>query len=210
MPKIIDPQNEDRNVLAYDTETTDMPVWKEPSDSPGQPHIVQLAATLRHPSTGFEISSMNVIIKPDGWKWDDTNEAFGVHGITYELAMDVGIPESLAVEMLIEMSRETTRVAYGRTFDQRIIRIGLKRYFGVEDYEAWGEKDDHPCAMLLAAKIMKAKSDGEHDGKHKKLGIAYNWFTGKEMVNAHNAKFDADACADVYLAILKMQSEGLL
>ena len=32
--------------IFYDTETTGIPLFSEPSEHPGQPHIVQLAACL--------------------------------------------------------------------------------------------------------------------------------------------------------------------
>lgn len=32
--------------LVFDTETTGLPIWKEPSDHPDQPHVVDIAWTL--------------------------------------------------------------------------------------------------------------------------------------------------------------------
>ena len=192
-------------VIAYDTETTSIPEWKLPSGDPKQPHLVQLAAILVDADTGTELSSMDVIIRPEGWKSDP--EAEEVHGITTEMAMDVGIPEGLAIEMLYEMSDGATRVAYNRTFDQRIIRIGMKRYFEDADTEKWAEKDNHHCAMLLARPIIA--NDPGYTGKNvnQKLGFAYNFFTGKTLVGAHNAKVDAQACLEIYLAILELQKK---
>jgi DNA polymerase-3 subunit epsilon len=195
-------------VIAYDTETTGMPEWKIPSRDPLQPHLVSLAAILKDADTGEELQSMSVIVKPEGW--ESCQEALETHGITHEMAMDVGIPEGLAIEMLYEMQDGCTRVAYNRTFDQRIIRIGMKRYFTEEDAEKWAIKDNHPCAMLLARPIMAADPGGLYKNVNQKLAVAYNYFTGKELANAHNAKVDADACMDIYLEILKRQEQGLV
>ncbi|MEA3044540.1 MAG: polymerase subunit epsilon [Sphingomonadales bacterium] len=30
-------------ILGYDTETTGLPAWHDPSDAPHQPHVIQLA-----------------------------------------------------------------------------------------------------------------------------------------------------------------------
>lgn len=78
----------------YDTETTGLPDFKAPSEAPQQPHIIQLAAILVNPETRKTISSMDVIIRPNGWTIPD--DIAKIHGITTEHAMDVGIPESLA------------------------------------------------------------------------------------------------------------------
>lgn len=53
--------------ICYDTETTGLPLFKEPSDHPGQPRVTQLAAELFDDATGATIASMDVIIRPDGW-----------------------------------------------------------------------------------------------------------------------------------------------
>lgn len=41
--------------LFYDNETNGLPLFKEPSNHPGQPHIVQLAAVLVDLDTGKEL-----------------------------------------------------------------------------------------------------------------------------------------------------------
>jgi len=51
--------------LAFDTETTGLPLFKEPSEHPDQPHIVQLAAVLVDLDTRRELASMDVIVKPE-------------------------------------------------------------------------------------------------------------------------------------------------
>ena len=49
--------------LAYDTETTGLPLFKEPSEDPRQPHIVQLGALLVDLDTRKTIASMDVIVR---------------------------------------------------------------------------------------------------------------------------------------------------
>ena len=42
---------------------------------------------------------------------------------------------------------------------------------------------------------------GRTHHKSANLGEAYRHFTGKELVGAHNAQVDVQACMDVYFAI---------
>ncbi len=183
-------------VFVYDTETSGLPEWKIPSDDPKQPHIVQLSGLVADLRTGEILDQMDVIVKPDGWVI--TQETIDAHGITNERAEAEGIPEKEAIEMLINMRGDHKRVAYNKTFDQRIIRIGLKRFFPEDVMEKWHVKEDHDCAMRMAKADMKVKS--------VKLVDAYEHYTGSKLEGNHNAAVDTMACLDVYTAILKKQN----
>ena len=73
-------------ILFYDTETTGLPDRKAPSDSPGQPHLVQIAAVLVDPETLEVLGRMNRIVAPDDWTI--SKEVSAIHGITHERALD--------------------------------------------------------------------------------------------------------------------------
>lgn len=176
-------------VVVFDIESSKMPEWKIPSDSPEQPHIVQLAAALYNVQTKEIIQSMDVIVRPDGWEIEQVT--IDIHGITQEHALEVGIPEEVALEMLICMAGDATRVCYNRTFDQRMIRIALKRYeYAEQAIDKWAEKDNFDCAMQMARKAI--------GGKQPKLVDAYQHLTGKTLENAHTALADMKACAEIY------------
>lgn len=184
----------DNHVLVWDTETTDLPDWKTPSEAPEQPHLVQLAAVLLNTDTGKIAQSMDVIIRPDGWV--SAPEAFELHGITTLHSIEVGIPEKLALEMFLAMWNGHQRIAFNTTFDNRIIRIGTKRYFDEQTIDRWHQGKqgvEWSCMMLAARKIM--------GGKQPTLQEAYFYFTGKELVGAHTAMADTLACLEVYKAI---------
>lgn len=194
--------------LIYDTETTGLPDFKAPSEAPHQPHIVQLAACLVDLDTRQTISSMDVICRPDGWTIPDDIAA--IHGITTEHALDVGIPESLAVGMFMEMWSGRLRIAHNEPFDARILRIALMRFEDEQTADKWkaGTSD---CTARLATPICKIPptpkmvAAGFNKFKTANLGEAYRHFTGKELENAHRAMADVQGCMEVFFKILDQQ-----
>jgi len=191
-------------VCAYDTETTGLPDWKNPSDSHHQPHLVQLAAILADEDTGKVISTLDLIIQPDGW--DIPQEVADIHGITNEIANEVGVNEMDAVALFLQMVGSAKRLAHNRTFDQRIIRIATKRYFPENVQEKWAEKENHDCTMIMAKPIMQMEPKGRYGYKSPKLSEAYEHFMGKELQDAHSAIADARACLDIYFAMKGLTS----
>lgn len=195
--------------LFFDTETTGLPDFKATSEAPHQPHIVQLAACLVNLDTRQTIASMDVICRPDGWTIPDDIAA--IHGITTDYAIDVGIPESLAVSMFMKMWGGRLRIAHNEQFDARIVRIALMRHVGQEAADIW-KAGKAECTALLStpicqipptAKMVKA---GFNKFKTANLGEAYRHFTGKELENAHSAMADVQGCMEVYFAIKGAQA----
>ncbi len=87
------------------------------------------------------------------------------------------------------------RVAHNTTFDNRIIRIALKRYMPdlIPD-EVWKNRDLYYCTLFNSKKIMGGRSGHT-------LAEALLHFTGKTLENAHSALPDARACMDIYFSI---------
>lgn len=191
--------------LFFDSETTGIPLWKEPSEHPDQPHIVQLAAELVDLDTREVLESMDVIVKPDGWTI--TEEMAAIHGITHEYAMEVGIPEKDAISQLLALRAKTSlRIAHNRTFDDRIVRIGLKRYFDTPDNEptpeghvqpseAW--KDGEGYCTCYSSRALCALPKN----KLPTLEEAHLALVGVALEGAHNAMNDTRGCKAVYFAI---------
>jgi DNA polymerase-3 subunit epsilon len=180
--------------LVYDCETDKLPLWKEPSDDPRQPHIVQLAAALVDTETRATISSMDVIIRPDGWTIPPDMTA--IHGISYEFARLVGVEEVKALILFHELwTRSDFRVGFNEKFDARIIRIGMKRFLRGNEaaHDAW-KAGRSECAMWAAKMVMGV-------GKLPTLGEAYKHFCGVDLQFAHSAMADVLACKAVYFAI---------
>lgn len=195
--------------LAYDTETTGLPLFSEPSEDPRQPHIVQLAAALVDLDTRRTVASMDVIVRPDGWTIPD--DVAAIHGITTERALDVGVPAPMALNLLLELwGRSSKRIAHNEPFDARLVRIALLRHI-VSDPEAeintrW-KAGPAECTQALSTPILKLpptekmKAARRFHHKSANLGEAYQHFTGKVLENAHTAMADVQACIAVYCAI---------
>ncbi|TPG08285.1 3'-5' exonuclease [Rhodanobacter glycinis] len=186
------------NIIVLDTETQGFPLYKEPSEDPRQPHIVELAALLYDDATGELVEQLHAIVRPDGWIIPD--DVAEIHGITTERAMDEGRPEAeVLAEFLALHARCSLRVAHNEDFDQRIVRIAIKRLGEGATQE---ERDAIADAFKSAPKYCTMKTDAKARGvKWPKLVEAYKHHTGRELEGAHSALFDARACAEVYFAM---------
>ena len=191
--------------LFYDSETSGLPLFSEPSEDPRQPHIVQLGARLVDLEDRKIISTLDVVISPEGWEIPD--DVAAIHGITTEQARAVGVSESLALGMLLDLwGNAETRIGHNEQFDARIVRIAQHR-FDCSDLEVWKDGAAE-CTQRLATPILKLpptdkmKRAGFIKNKSANLGEAYRFFTGRDLVGAHTARADADASKAVYFAIV--------
>ncbi|KCV35744.1 3'-5' exonuclease [Bordetella bronchiseptica] len=196
--------------LFYDTETTGLPLFGEPSEDPRQPHIVQLAAALVDLDTRDTIASLDLVVRPDGWVIPD--EVSAVHGITTEHAAAVGVPESLALSLFFELWAGRPRIGHNEQFDARIIRIAQHRAGELEpDLDAW-KAGRTECTAKMATPIVKCSptpkmiAAGRNHYKTANLSEAVLFFTGKPLENAHSAMADVKGCMDVYFAIQDMRN----
>lgn len=197
-------------VVFYDTETTGLPLWNQPSEHPDQPHIVQLGACLVDVDTRKVLATIDVMCKPDGWLIPD--DVAAIHGITTEMAGDLGVPESLAVEMLLDLVGERTRIGHNEPFDARMVRIACMRHFEPSQADAW-KAGDAECTQKMATPILRIpptdrmKAAGFTKFKTANLREAVLHFTGRPLENAHSALADVHGCMDVWFAIRAQQAQ---
>ena len=192
-------------VLCFDSETTGLPDWKQPSEAPHQPHLVQLAAILADetPEGWTEISSFYGLVKPEGW--EIPQEMTDIHGISQERAMLLGMPERRVAAIFWHLfGVADLLVGHNVSFDARIMRIALKRV-GLDDVALEplkaGPKYDTcskstklvnlpPTAKMIAAGFKTAKAPT--------LSEAYRHFFGEELAGAHDALNDLRANIRLY------------
>ncbi len=184
----------------YDFETSGVPDFGKPSDAPHQPHIVQAAASLVDASTRRTIASVDLIALPTDWTIPA--EVTAIHGVTTDHAMAVGVPEVAIVGMLYSMwTRASVRIAHSEGFDARIMRIACKRFgFDAEQFKAGEAKCTARLSAPLVREGMRAAGLTPPKSPNPKLGDAYRHFTGQELIGAHSARADVDACIAVYWA----------
>lgn len=197
-------------IFVYDTETTGIPLFDQPSDDPRQPHIVEVAAGLFDQETGARFGEYHAVVRPDGWTIPD--EVAAIHGITTERALAEGKPEAEVLGVLAAMwdgEDIAARVAHNESFDARIIRIATKRFLGEAAADRW-KAGKAECTARLSTPILAlpptARMKAAKAFKHKTptLAEAYRHFFGEDLVGAHGALADMQGCARVYFAIKAM------
>jgi DNA polymerase III subunit epsilon len=196
-------------IFAYDTETTGLPLFKERSEDPRQPHLVQLAMLLLN-DDGAETTHCNVIIRPDGWTIPP--EVSEIHGITQERAMDEGIPEHAAVAMFVAMQGQgAMRIAHNESFDRRILRIAMTRGLFARDFIEMIEGRANFCTCNAAKPIVnlppteRMLAAGFTGPKQPKLEECIRHFFGEELAGAHDALVDVRACARLYFHLMSLE-----
>lgn len=183
-------------ILFFDTETTGLPLWKEPSDHPDQPHIVDLACELWD---GDEmVDSFDTIVNPGVVIPDDVVE---LHGITTERAIAEGIPKTEAVDRFHDFVKRADLIAgHNVSFDIRMMRIETARVTG----EKWENMLPTFCTMRKATnvcRILGPKARFSEDWKWPKLSEAIQHFFDEEFEDAHRAAPDCAASRRIYFAL---------
>lgn len=200
--------------LFYDTETTGLPLFGEPSDDPRQPHLVQIAAQLVEDETDAVVASFAAIVKPEGWAIPE--EAAAVHGITTARALEVGLPIGAVLGMFIALwKRSGQRCGFNESFDARIVRIAIKRHADADLADEW-QAGAAVCAARLATplcrmpatpKMVAARRGGQF--KTPKLTEAHEILLGRPMPGAHDAMVDTIGCRDVLRHIRALEARAL-
>lgn len=188
--------------LFFDTETTGLPDWRAPSDSPTQPHLIQLAVILAE-DDGTEVESWQTIVRPyAGARMSP--EAQAAHGISLERAMDEGIDGAVAIEAMMDLAgRASQLVGHNVSFDVRILRIHTTRSHKFK----WEPRVPTFCTMRAATPILnlpptpKMIAAGFNKPKSPNLTECVRHFFNEDLEGAHDALVDVRACKRVFHAI---------
>jgi DNA polymerase III subunit epsilon len=172
-------------LLFFDTETTGIANFKKPFNHPSQPRLVQLAAQLYILDGTRPLHSFCHIIKPDGFTIP--KEASDIHGITTEIAMQIGVKLSWALGSFNGFLRHATRlVGHNVKFDCLVMSRELGLELSTPGF----------CTMEALTNICKLP--GPYGYKWPKLSEAYKHCFGEELKNAHDALVDITATKRLY------------
>lgn len=181
-------------ILFFDTETTGKLDFRAPPEANHQPRLVQLACLLTD-DAGKELSSINIVVKPNGFEIPVS--ATAIHGYTTQAATDLGLDLSTVLFLLNDLRQKPhVVVAHNIDFDLKIVEGELRRGdFDCED----GIFGDARIFCTMKSMTPVCKLPGKYgDYKWPKLQEAYKHAFGVEFDGAHDALADVRACAKVY------------
>jgi DNA polymerase-3 subunit epsilon len=185
-------------ILYFDTETTGKADLRAPLDAPHQPHIVQLAALLCD-DDGKELQSLNVIIKPGNWIIPP--EATEIHGISHDLAMQVGVSAKSAMSVFEWLCKAANLyVAHNIEFDDFVCASEFLRCFNADLSISF---DDQFCTMKAMTGVCNIP--GPYGPKWPKLIEAYRHCFQKDFDGQHDALADVRACKAIHEWIKKQE-----
>lgn len=198
-------------IMLFDTETTNLPLWREPSTHPDQPHLVQFTALICDGAPERETDFVNLFIRPNGWIISDENAA--LHGVTQDRALAEGIDERIVVQRFLSMiGKADLLCAYGIDFDLRIMRIAMLRSgLSKDSCDVLMGAIRHHCVMRQATPLCrlpptdKMMAAGRKTWKTPTLTEAVKALLGEELEDAHDARVDVLSTARLYFAMNKQR-----
>ncbi len=187
--------------LIFDTETTGFPKdWNAPiTDLDNWPRVVQLAWQI-HDEQGALVEVQDHIIYPDGF--DIPFNSTKIHGISTERARDEGKPleEVLA---LFEASMDKCEYLIGHNVKFDLNVTGCE-YYRVKGANPLDRKTPVDSCTETTAELCQLP--GGRGGRYKlpKLEELYFHLFNEGFAEAHNAAFDVEATARVFLELVRL------
>lgn len=191
-------------ILGFDTETSGLPNFHEPSDDPKQPHLLQIAAIL-FDMAGREVHRLSTIVKP-GEGCVIHPLALEAHGITIERANKEGCDPVQLARDFEEMARQATLiVGHNVSFDTRMFRIHAARHLGYK----WEKPCPTFCTMYKSARFTRIpateamRKAGRFHFKSPNLTEAHQHFFGEGFDGAHDALADVTASMRIFWHLVR-------
>lgn len=174
-------------ICFFDTETTGKAKTS---------NLVELACILTD-NTLTPRAEAHLLVKPAGWVIP--REATAIHGISQELADQVGLKLRAACAIFQSMTSSATRLAaHNIEYDLGIMNSAFDM-IGIE-LRPWNNLPTF-CTMKSSTEICKIPNPYPKFGPYKwpTLQEAYSFFhDGQKFQGAHSSRGDVKACIEVY------------
>lgn len=200
-------------ILAFDTETTGLPVYDATLKTTTRPYIIQLSFVLFNTEQLKIIHCYDKIIKLD----DDvaiSSDSIAIHGITREKSKEFGINIVDALLCLFECARHATLIiGHNCSFDMDMIKEESRRINECNIYEdnsIWTSPSmlNIPtyCTMNELRNVCKLPNSNFRyknvvtpSYKWPKLNELHNYLFGTIPKNLHNSLYDTFVCLRCYI-----------
>lgn len=163
-------------------------------------YLVQLSWKLVD-TDGNTIEDVDHIIRPHGYHSIPIDSS-NIHGITIDIAYSKGVDlkEVLMGPFLQALAQADLIVAHNAQFDVKIVLFSALRSGCYEDIYGHLRGKSIVCTMINTRQYCQAK-DRRGRLKMPRLDELHLRVFGRPLVNAHNAKYDVDACHKIYMAL---------
>lgn len=185
----------------FDTETTGLPLFKNPSSDPNQPKIIQLAGVL---SDSEKVHmSINFILQIDDFPIHP--KALEAHGITSEVSNSIGFDPVDTLFPFFHLAMQAdTLVAHNYNFDIRLLKIAYTRIDQLGMYDSI-KALSKACTMHSTTKFCGLTQVNSNRPKWPKLEELYRILFDEELEGAHDALVDVMATRRCYYELVKRE-----
>lgn len=190
-------------VLVFDTETTGLPIGKNPSitETYKWPYIVQLSYVVYDVEMNELLVSFDEILKlPEGI--EISKESIKLHKITKELNQSAGVDRKKVLQLFnYEIQNADIIVGHNISFDKRMVMVECIRNGVQQHFNYNGKKKFEFCTMKTGVDICMIEKIGQNGDKYFKyptLMELYNKLFNETPLNTHNSLVDTLLCLRCY------------
>ena len=184
--------------LIFDTETTGMVQFRKPPEDPSQPDLIQLGMLLVDTGDWSAKARHSMLVQLNEGVTIDPG-AKEAHGISEEDCARYGVAPVVAGSLFNQICMQADIiVAHNLSFDTSIMKTALFR-LGNKPNRMDGRQ--HVCTKEASTDVLKLP--GKYGYKWPTLAEAYRHYTGEEVVGAHDALVDTEACLQVFRGLVQ-------
>ncbi|MBW2230981.1 MAG: 3'-5' exonuclease [Deltaproteobacteria bacterium] len=186
--------------LIFDTETTGMVKWRLPPEHESQPDLIQLGMLLIDTDDWRPHARHSMLVRLSAGVTIEPG-AREAHGISEDDCERYGVPAMVACSLFNQLCMQSELiVAHNMSFDESIMRTALHR-LGGKPNRMQGKR--LICTKEESTDVLKLP--GKFDSyKWPTLAEAYQHFSSKKLVGAHDALVDTEACWVIFRGLVDL------